>query len=139
MNYLRIALAGLGSFVAYFMLGGLIFAIVPSMKTEFQKYPAVFRTQEGQMHYMPLGMVAMLIAMMALAVIYALLYQGGSGVMEGARFGALIGIFAIGSFVIHNYVNLNVGAALIVQQSVAYFVEWIVAGIVIGLIYRPAR
>jgi len=25
------------------------------------------------------------------------------------------------------------------QQSIAYFVEWLVVGIVIGLIYRPAR
>jgi hypothetical protein len=29
-----------------------------------------------------------------------MLYQGGSGVTEGARFGALIGVFAIGSFVV---------------------------------------
>jgi hypothetical protein len=41
--------------------------------------------------------------------------------------------------VIHNYVNLNIGAALTAQQSVAYSVEWVVTGIVIGLIYRPAH
>jgi hypothetical protein len=50
----------------------------------------------------------------------------------------LIGIFAIGAFVIHNYVNLNIGLTLTLQQAVAYFVEWIVTGIVMGLIYRPA-
>jgi uncharacterized membrane protein len=88
---------------------------------------------------MPVGMAAMFVAILALAVIYALLYHGGSGIAEGARFGALIGIFAIGSFVVHNYVNLNIGLALTLQQSVAYFVEWLVVGIVIGLIYRPAR
>jgi hypothetical protein len=84
-------------------------------------------------------MAAMLVAMVALAVIYAMLYRGGSGVAEGARFGALIGVFAICAFVIHNYVNLNIGAALTAQQSVAYSVEWVVTGIVIGLIYRPAH
>ena len=87
---------------------------------------------------MPAGMAAMLVAMLALAVIYALLYQGGSRAIEGARFGALIGVFSVGSFVIHNYVNLNIGLKLTIQQSVAYFVEWLVAGIAIGLIYRPA-
>ena len=56
--------------------------------------------------------------------------------MEGARFGALIGVFAICAFVIHNYVNLNIGLALTVGQAIAYFVEWTVAGLVIGLIYR---
>ncbi|MGA8074841.1 MAG: hypothetical protein WB995_15295 [Candidatus Acidiferrales bacterium] len=81
----------------------------------------------------------MLVAVLSLAVIYAMMYRGGSGLLEGARFGALIGVFAIGSFVIHNYVNLNIGLKLTVEQSVAYFVEWVVVGIVIGLIYRPVR
>jgi uncharacterized membrane protein len=79
----------------------------------------------------------MFVAMVVLAVIYALLYRGGSGLAEGTRFGALIGIFSVCSFVVHNYVNLNIGLKLTFQQSVAYFVEWLVVGIVIGLIYRP--
>jgi len=73
-----------------------------------------------------------------LAVLYAMLYRGGSGLMEGARFGMLVGLYAVGSFVLHNHVNLNIGAKLTVQQAVAYFVEWTVVGIVIGLIYRGA-
>jgi hypothetical protein len=38
-----------------------------------------------------------------------MLDQGGSGVATGTLFGALIGVYSVGSFVIHNYVNLNVG------------------------------
>jgi hypothetical protein len=137
MNYTRVALAALGGFVAYFVLGGVFFALVPSMKTEFLKYPGVYRTQEGIKSTMPLGMAAMFVAIVALATIYALLYRDGSGLAEGARFGALIGIYSVGSFVVHNYVNLNIGRELTFQQSVAYFIEWLVVGIVIGLIYRP--
>jgi len=143
MNFGRIALAALGGFVAYFVLGGLSFALVPSLKSEFLKYPAVYRSQQGQMSHMPAGMVAMFASMLALAVIYAMLYQGATGVAGGARFGAifgaLIGVFAICAFVVHNYVNLNIGLTLTFQQSVAYFVEWTVTGVVIGLIYRPAH
>jgi hypothetical protein len=139
MNFVRIALATLGAFVAYMVLGGLMFAVVPSLKVEFLKYPAVYRSQEGQMSHMPIGMAAMFVGMLALAAIYAIAYQGGSGLAEGARFGALIGLFAIGAFVVHNYVNLNIGLKLTLQQSAAYFFEWLVTGIVIGLIYRPAR
>jgi hypothetical protein len=138
MNYLRIFFAALGAFVAYFAIGGLAFTS-PSIKNEFLKYPAVYRSQEGIMRVMPYGMAAMFAAMLVLAVIYAMLYRGGSGLAEGARFGALIGIFAVCSFVIHNYVNLNIGLKLTLQQSAAYFVEWVVTGIVIGLIYRPTR
>jgi hypothetical protein len=137
MNYTRIALASLGAFAAYFVLGGLSFALVPSLKTEFLKYPAVYRSQDAMKTVMPGGMAAMFVGMVALAVIYALLYQGGSGLIEGARFGILIGIFSVCSFVIHNYVNLNIGLKLTVQQGIAYFIEWVITGIVIGLIYRP--
>ena len=52
--------------------------------------------------------------------------------------GALIGVFAVGSFVVHNYVNLQIGIGLSVRQGIAYFVEWVIVGVVIGLIYRPA-
>jgi hypothetical protein len=139
MNFTRIALAGLGAFVVYFALGGLSFVVMPSLKDEFIKYPGVYRTQDAMKAVIPFGMIAMLVAMVVLAVIYAMLYKGGSGVTEGAQFGALIGIFAICAFVVHNYVNLNIGLKLTLQQGTAYFVEWVVVGIVIGLIYRPAR
>src|SRR5271155_4160916 len=127
MNTMGIVLAALGAFVAYFVAGGLMFVAMPWMKTEFSKYPAVYRPSEGQMKNMPVVM----------AVLYAMIYHSGSGVVEGARFGALIGVFAIGTFTVHNFVNLNIGWKLTVEQSVAYFIQWLVVGIVIGLIYRP--
>jgi hypothetical protein len=137
MNYTRIALEAAGGFVAYFLLGGLMFALLP-LKAEFLKYPAVYRNQQGQMSHMPVGMAWMFVSMLAMATIYATLCRGGSGLVEGLRFGALIGIFAVGAFVVHNYVNLNIGLRLTVQSAIAYFVEWTVSGLVIGMIYRPA-
>jgi hypothetical protein len=41
------------------------------------------------------------------------------------------------TFVVHNHVNLNIGLDLTLNQAVAYFVEWVATGIVIGLTYRP--
>jgi hypothetical protein len=139
MNFARIALAALGGTVAYFVLGFLIFAVMPFLMNEFRKYPAVYRSQEGIKSVMPYGMIAMFVGILMLAILYALMYRGGSGFVEGARFGLLIGIFAICAFVIHNYVNLNIGLKLTLEQSVAYLVEWIAVGIAIGLIYQPAR
>jgi hypothetical protein len=136
VNYTRIALAALGAFVAYFAVGGFA-AAVPALRTEFRKYPAVYRSQEATKSVMPAGMGAMFLAMFALAVIYARLSWGGGGVAEGALFGALIGVFALGAFVVHNHVNLNIGLKLTLQQAAVYLIEWIVVGIVIGLIYRP--
>ena len=137
MNFTRIALAALGGFVAYFATGGLVFVLAPWMKNEFMKYQSVYRPQDQMKKVMPIGMAGMFVGIGVLAVMYAMLYQGGSGFAEGARFGALIGLFAVGAFVVHNYLMLNIGGKLAFQQSVAYFLEWTVTGIVIGLIYRP--
>ena len=131
--------ASLGTFVAYFIVGGLAFGLLPSLKSEFLKYPNVYRSQDGFKSAMPLGMAFMLLAIVALVILYAMQYQDGSGLAQGTRFGALIGVFAVGSFVVHNYVNLQIGSKLTVQQGIAYFVEWLIVGLVIGLIYRPAR
>ena len=38
MSYARIALAALSAFIAYFVLGGLIFTL-PRMRKVFMKYP----------------------------------------------------------------------------------------------------
>ena len=138
MNYARILLASLCAFAAYFIYGGILFGALPWLRNEYAKYPAVYRSQEGIKRTMPYGMLAMFLALVAIAVLYAMVYSGGRGVVEGARFGALIGVFAIGSFVVHNYVNLNIGLKLTVQQSIAYFVQWVIVGIVIGLVYKPA-
>lgn len=137
MNFSRWMLATLGATVAYFAFGFLVFGVLPHLKAEFAKYPNVYRTPETMQGVMPVGMAAMLLSILVLVVLYAMVYRGGSGFVEGARFGALIGFFAVCAFVFHNYVNLNIGWKLTVEQAVAYFVEWTVVGIVIGLIYKP--
>lgn len=138
MNYGRIALATVGGMVAYFVAGFAIFILVPQMINEGRKYPAVFRSREDMMAVMPALMVATLVAILVLAVLYAMVYRGGSGLAEGARFGALIGVFVVCAFVVHNYVNLNFGVRLMLMQAVAYFVQWTVVGTVIGLLYKSS-
>jgi hypothetical protein len=119
-------------------VGTLFFGVLPSLRSEFAKYPAVYRPREGQMSHLPIGMAAVLLSMVVLAVLYAKIYRGGSGLAEGASFGALIGLFAVGSFVLHNHVNLNIGLRLTTLSAIAYFIEWSLVGIVIGLVYKPA-
>ena len=138
MNYGRIALAAVGGTVAYFAAGFAMFILVPQMITEGRKYSAVFRSREEQMARMPAIMAATLVAILVLAVLYAMAHREGSGVAEGARFGALIGVFAVCAFVVHNYVNLNFGPTLMLMQAAAYFVEWTVVGVVIGLLYKSS-
>ena len=136
MNYSSLGLAALGGTVASFAFGFLVFWLVPALINEAHKYPAVFRPREEMKTVMPIGLVATFIAILVVAIIFAMIHQGGSGTTKGARLGILIGIFAVCA-VLHNYVNLNIGLKLALGQAVAYFVQWTIIGIVIGLIYKP--
>jgi hypothetical protein len=137
MNYSSLALAALGGTVASFAFGFLVFWLVPGLIKEAHKYPAVFRPKEEMKTVMLIGLVATFMAILVVAIIFAMMHPGGSGITEGARFGVLIGIFVVFGFVLHNYVNLNIGLKLALGQAVAYFVQWTIIGIVIGLIYKP--
>ena len=137
MNYSSLGLAALGGMVASFAFGFLVMFLVPALLKESHKYPAVFRPKEEMMTVMPIGLVATFISILVVAIIFAMIHQRGSGTMEGARFGVLIGIFVVCAFVLHNYVNLNIGLKLALGQAVAYFVQWTIIGIVIGLIFKP--
>ena len=136
MNYAHIALASFGATVAYFVYGFVMFAAWPSMKTEFMKYPNVYRQKDEMMKVMPFGMVGILISIVVVAILYAKIYPSGGGMVSGVSLGALIGIFSVCTFVIHNYVNLNIGLLLTLYQSVAYFLQWVIVGAAIGLIYK---
>jgi hypothetical protein len=137
MNYSSLALAALGGTVASFAFGFLVFWLVPGLIKEGHQYPAVFRPKEEMMTVMPVGVVATLVSILVAAVIFAMMHQGGSGMMQGARFGVLLGLFVVCAFVLHNYVNLNIGLKLALGQAVTYFLQWTIIGIVIGLIYKP--
>jgi hypothetical protein len=137
MNYSRLALAALGATVASFAFGALVFWLVPGLIKEAHKYPAVFRPKEEMNRVMPIGLVATFISILVAAMMFAMMHPGGSGTMEGARFGVLMGMFVVCAFVLHNYVNLNIGLKLALGQAATYFVQWTIVGIVIGLIYKP--
>jgi len=137
MNYSYLGLAALAGMVASFAFGFLVLWLVPALIKEGHKYPAVFRPKEEMMTVMPIGIVATFIAILVAAIVFAMIHQGGSGPVEGARFGVLIGIFVVCAFVLHNYVNLNIGLKLALGQAVTYFVQWTIIGTVIGLIYKP--
>ena len=137
MNYSSLGLAALGGTVASFAFGFLVFWLAPGLIKEGHKYPAVFRPKEKMMTVMPIGLVGTFISILVAAIIFAMIHQAGSGTTEGARFGVLIGIFVVCAFVLHNYVNLNIGLKLALGQAVTYFLQWTIIGIVIGLIYKP--
>lgn len=138
MNYLGLGLAALGGTVASFGFGFLLFWLAPVLIEEGHKYPTVFRQKEEMMKVMPVGLLATFLSILIATILFAMIYPRGAGAAGGARYGVLLGGFVVCAFVLHNYVNLNIGLKLALMQAAAYFLQWTVVGIVIGLIYRGA-
>jgi hypothetical protein len=135
MNYARLALAAVAATVFDACYGFLVYGVL--LAPEFARYPGVYRSNEAGQAYLPLMFVGMLIAIVAVAIIYAKGYEGGSGLAEGARFGLLLGVFVVFAFASVNYATLNAGRRLAVMVAAAAFFEWLVVGMVIGLVYKP--
>jgi hypothetical protein len=136
MNYARLALAAVAATVFDAVYGFLVYGTL--LAPEFARYPGVYRSNEAGQAFLPLMFCGLLIAILAVAVIYAKGYEGGSGAAEGARFGFLLGVFVVFAFAAVNYAVLNVGRKIAVMIAAAGFVEWLAIGLVIGLVYRPA-
>lgn len=135
MNLTRIALAALAALVAYFAVGSIFFA-VPAMSAEFAKYPAVFRTGEAINSVMAVGVFGILLAIGAATAIFARMHPAGAGIGDGIKFGVVLAVLQLGSFVLHSHMLLNIGWRLSALQGIAYTAEWVVVGIVISLVYR---
>jgi hypothetical protein len=138
MNYTRAALAFLGSTVAYFILGFILLTALPAMKAEYAKYPEVYRSEQSMMKAMPPNMVGILVSIAVVTFLYARMYPTGGGWIPGVVFGSLVGIFAVCTYAVHNYALLNIGSVLTFYESFTYFLQWLVVGGVIGLIYQTA-
>jgi len=136
MNYLRLTLAALVGLFVYFAFGFIVFGLL--LSGSYREYPALFRSAESIQRLFPLGIAATFVAILVVAVLYAGIYRDGSALAQGTRLGALIGLFSVCGFVIHNYVNLNIGLKLTIEQAIAYFIEWTIVGIAVSLIYKPA-
>ena len=135
MNYGRLAVAAVAATISDAVYGFLVYGIL--LKSEFERYPNVYRPADVDAVYLPYMFAGIFVAMFAVAYIYAKGYEGGSGVAEGARFGLLFGFFAATFLASVSYGTLNIGRKLTLFMACAGLVEWTLNGTVIGLVYRP--
>ncbi|HEV2732969.1 MAG TPA: hypothetical protein VGV15_23305, partial [Terriglobales bacterium] len=90
------------------------------------------------MKVMPYNVVAILTGIVVVAVLYAKIYPASGGIASGVYLGALIGIFSVCTLLLHNYATLNIGLTLTLYEGITYFIQWVIVGATIGLIYKPS-
>lgn len=137
MDYKRIALAALAAWVVDTLYGVVVWMYL--LSGEVARYPEVFRPTPQMNENMPIGIAGGLLAMFALAYIYAKGYERGSAMAEGLRFGLVLAVFNFGFVTLGIYATFNLGRKIGLYASAAGVVEMIIVGLVIGAIYRPVR
>jgi hypothetical protein len=135
MNYSRLVLAAVAATVVDMCFGFVVYG--NALTSQFAQYPGVYRAADDMSH-MPVLMVGVLVCTLAASFIYAKGYEGGSGVAEGARFGAAVGVFVGGYAGLVYWAVLRIGRNLAITMGAVGLVEWLILGVIIGLVYKPA-
>jgi hypothetical protein len=135
MNYTRLALAAAAAFVVQSIYGFVVYGML--LMNQFGEYPGVYRPGTDTSH-LPVLFAGILVGALAAAYIYAVGYEGGSGLSEGLRFGVAMSVFVTGYVSLINWAVLNIGRSIALTTAAAAFVEFVLVGLAIGLVYKPA-
>ena len=136
MNFPRVALAAVASWVLYLGIGFLVHAVL--LKDTYLQYVSVMRPEAQANAILPIAFGCALVGFFAFAYAYAKGYEGGSGVQEGLRFGVLVGIMLCAFGSVWDYMMWPVSAGLLAAWLIDFVVEFAIYGMVVGLIYKPA-
>jgi len=137
MSFRRIAVPALVAWVVDSLYGFVVFGVM--MDNQFAPFrPTVFRPAADTNSMLPLMFVSSLIAFVALAYIFAKGHEGGSGLKEGFWFGVVFGAYFAFAVAIPSYAIYNISQKLAAEIAVCSFVEVLISGLVLGLVYKPA-
>jgi hypothetical protein len=134
MDVKRLTLAAVSAWFVDVFLGIILQTVL--LGREIEKFPGVFRSQASMNEQVPILFAGGLIAMFVLTYLYAT----GSrqhDVRHGLRFGVLVAVFTSGVASVGIYASFSISARVAVLASVAWFLKMVVAGGVIGRLYRP--
>ncbi len=135
MNYTRLAIAAVAATIVDGLYGFLVWGKV--LAGEFGRYPDIYRPGDD-MSAFPLMFAGILIGMFFASWIYAKGYQGGSGLSEGLRFGLVIGLLQAAYSAGTSYGTMRIGMKMAATYAAGGFGEWLLVGLAIGLVYKPA-
>ena len=135
MNYGRLVLAAVVATVVDAVYGILVWGMV--LPGEFTRYPQIYRAP-GDMSGFAVMFAGVLAAMLVASWIYAKGYEGGSGVVEGLKFGLALALLMAVYISSTDYGTLRIGKKMAATYLGGQFGEFLLVGLAIGLVYRPA-
>jgi len=137
MDFKRLARAAVVAWVVDAIYGVAVW--MNMMGPEYARHVGVFRPEADMNASLPLVFAGVFLAMFVLTYMYAKGYEGGGGVQEGFRFGLLLALFTFGFVSLPIYATFNIDGRLGVLASILSFIEMLIVGTVIGVMYKPAQ
>ncbi len=135
MNTKRWIITSLVVFVAAVILDYLIHVVLLSGAYEATSH--LWRSEQEMGSMMWMMWLSSLVWAFIFVYIFAKGYEG-RGVMEGVRFGLLIGVFFSLPMALGSYASMPMPFSLAVGWFVYGVIETIILGILAALIYKPA-
>jgi hypothetical protein len=135
MNFPRVAVAALVSWIVYLGAGFLVHAVL--LKPIYLEHARFMRPEAEANSILPVGFGVALIGFFAFAYAYAKGYEGSSGVQEGIRFGVLVGILLCCFSTIWDYMVWPASRTLAALWMIDYILEFALYGLIVGMIYKP--
>ena len=136
MNLARVAIAAVVAWIAYLGISFVVHTVL--LRDLYVQHLGRMRPETDQNAVLPIGFFFALVGFFAFAYTYAKGYEGGSGRLEGLRFGVLVGILICCFRVIWDHMVWPVSLELTTAWMVEYIVEFAIYGSLVGIIYRPA-
>ena len=135
MNTKRLALAALAVYVATQALNYLIHQVW--LGPTYQSLASIWRPEAEMQSKMWVMFITSAFFSFFFCYIFAKGYEG-KGILEGARFGAVIGLFYSLPVTYESYVVYPLPYHLVMQWFMAGFATCIVLGMIAAAIYRKA-
>lgn len=121
-------------FIVMQALGYVIHEVL--MGDTYEKLASIFRPEAEMMDMMWMMMVSGAVMMFMFCYIFTRGYEG-KGIMEGVRFGFLIGLLMAGPMAIDPHVIYPVPADVATIWLISSVMSLIIAGAVFAAIYKP--
>ena len=135
MNYTRLVLAAVVATVVDAAYGFLVWGKV--LAGEFGRYPEIYRGGDDMSGF-PLMFAGIFVGMLVASYIYAKGYEGGSSLMEAISFGVVIAVLMAAYSSGTSFGTMRIGKKMALTYLAGGFGEWLLAGIAIGLVYKPS-
>jgi hypothetical protein len=134
MNWKKLFIA----FIVIFIVGQVLMLIIHGLILDpiYERLAELFRPEEDMMSKMWIGYVTSLIFSFFFVYIFARGYEG-KGIMEGVRFGLIIGCFWTIPSVYGQYMVYELPYYLVLQWLLYDFATLVILGILAALIYKP--